>query len=406
MATPESTSQAASPIINAQPAKAGFKAMRIPEHLQSIVKATPALFAHVSRIIGQSREMRAQLGYTTEAVYSPTTNEVLQAVLKSAWLQSLIRTWLAENKRNQSSALGSRPEAGASALATARQAQPPLGAQVAASSSVSSGPVIDLEPNQRSEAVRRAPFASQTLGLAGGLTPTAVRQAGPAEQTAAVRMTAPTAQPWPQPIDAARASRTTTAQPVRPITTFGSALAATADRQPASVAVHPDKPLQPATSADKLHQEAEADKRPLFRQRQEYASPYLSGQPSALRATGQASQNQALPITSASPLSARRDPRLQQQSPRSATPRGPAQAFPAPPRHSESQPAQSLGRQVSDPVRQSDPPRQGSLPSQGSLPRQNPQGSGGMAKSGVTTRPGLLGLPEAVGEKESAWRVS
>ena len=336
--------------------------------------------------------MRAQLGYTTKALHQPTTNEVLQGVLKSSWLQSLIRNWLVESKRIQSSTLGSRSEAEGSALATARESQPLPGVQAAAPCSVSSRPTIDLEPHEQAKAGSRAAGTSQALGSARGVSSTDMRQAGPASPTAAIR--AP-----------AGAVSIATAQPGRPFITSGSTQALTADRQPASMATPLQETPQAASSTGRPHEQGEGTRLSVLTQTQGLANQNLSSQPSTLPAARQASQSQALPATSKSPLSARRDPRLQLHNPRGPAPRGQAQANHAPRPSSKSQPVQAFGgRQFGDPQTQSLPSRQGSLRS--TLPRQNPQGSGGMPKPGSATRPGLAELPEAVGEKETAWRVS
>lgn len=332
--------------------------MRDPKYLQRLVEDIPALFAHVAKMIGQSRELRAYLGYTTQAVYHPNTDEVLRSVVKSTRVQSMSREWLANNKDSQSSILGSRAEAG-SAHAAASKAVPPPTAQATARTSVSSGPVIDLEPHKQAEAG-----------------------------------------------NAARSLRITATHPARPVITSGLASAPAAEKQ-SSMEMPPRESPRAGSGMGRPLPPPEFNQWTEFVGMEGSGNPYVSSQLPGTTAAGQAGQQVAPPATATSPLSARRDPRLQAHSPRSPASAGPAQAFQLPQRLSGSQPAQAFrGVQISDSARQTLPARQTSLPRQNDLPRQNPQGSGGNSGRGVARKPWLAQQEEAAGEKESAWRVS
>lgn len=390
--------QAALPAAASQQPTASPADLRDPQYLRRKVVATPALFTQVAQAIQQANERRASLGGLSTSVRPVTLNEVLQAVVTSSPVQSLVRRWLAENEP-------ALPTSGSAA--TAREVRPQPTSAAPGLLPTRHAPVIDLEPDKSAAARSTAPRTSQTLLPSHSSAPPALQQTVAEGRNvsgggAAVRRNATADQPQAAQPPTERSVRITLAPQSANAKSSGSA---PGGQQPTSPPALLRQPTQQPFSSSSF--------RPVTSETAEGLRSFGRGSNQQVMSSGQDNRNQASNSTAPSqaaqqqapqpaaitPLSARRDPRRHPQSPRGTALRGTAQAFGI-----AQQPAETPSGGTSGGRQNSDPLRQSSFPRQGSLLRQNSQGSGGSSQ--LQRRAALPELPEAAGEKESAWRVN
>ena len=396
--------QATLPAAGSEQPTASPADLRDPQYLKRKVAATPALFTQVAQTIQQAKERRASLGRLSTSVRPVIRSEVLQAVVKSSPVQSLVRRWLAENEP-------ALPTSGSAA--TARELRPQPTSAAPSLPPTRHAPVIDLEPDKIVAARSTAPRTSQTLLPSHSSAPPALQQTVAEGRNvsgggAAVRRNATADQPQAAQPPTERSVRITLAPQSVNAHSSGSAPGGQQPSSPPALLRQPTQHPFSSSSFRPVTSETAEGFRNLSRggnQQVVSSGQDNRSQPSNSTAPSQAAQQKAPQPAAITPLSARRDPRLHSQSPRGTAPRGTAQALGTAQQPNENPSGGSFGgRQNSDPLRQSSMPRQNSFSRQGSLLRQNSQSSGGSSQLG--RRAALPELPEAAGEKESAWRVS